>query len=84
MMYCDYADTLVPGWVDYWYDSKNHKYYTRQQLKRIEKEFNKGRDSEELVCEMLQYVWFNMISKDQIYDEIDDIGIYKLRVKWMK
>lgn len=80
--YSEYIETLVPDWADYWYDSKNHRHYTKQQLRRIEKEFDKGRESEDLVCEMLQYVWFNMIDKDILYDEIDDVGIYKLRVRW--
>lgn len=80
----EYSQTLTPDWTDYWYDSSNHKYYTKQQLKRIEKEFDKGRDSEELVCEMLNYVWFNMINKSMFDDEIDDNLIYKLRIKYMK
>lgn len=80
----EYTMTLTPNWTDYWYDVKNHKHYTKQQLKRIEKEFDKGKDSENLVCEMLDYVWFNMLSKDQLYEEIDDLFIYKLRVKYLK
>ena len=82
--YSEYVETLVPEWADYWYDGKNHQYYTKQQLKRVEREFDKGRESEDLVCEMLQYVWFNMIPENMLYEEIDDIGIYKLRVRWCK
>lgn len=82
--YSEYIETLVPEWADYWYNSSNHKHYTRQQLKRIEKEFDKGRESEDLVYEMLQYVWFNMIPEDMLYEDIDDVGIYKLRVRWTK
>lgn len=82
--YSEYVETLTPEWADYWYDPKNHKHYTKQQLKRIEKEFNKGSESEDLVYEMLQYVWFNMIPQDMLYEDIDDVGIYKLRVRWCK
>lgn len=82
--YSEYVDTLVPEWGDYWYDPKNHKHYNKVQLKKIEKEFDKGRESEDLVYEMLQYVWFNMIPKEFMYDDIDDVGIYKLRIKYVK
>lgn len=81
---CDFTETLVPEWVDYWYDGSNHKHYTRQQLKRVEREFDAGRDSEELVCEMLDYVWFNILPKEFHYEELDDLIIYKLRVRWLK
>lgn len=80
----EYVFTLVPEWSDYWYDVKNHRHYTKQQLKKVEKEFDKGRDSEDLVCEMLQYVWFNMLPKDMLYEELDDHIIYKLRVRYLK
>lgn len=80
----EFIDTLVPEWGDYWYDSSNHKNYNKQQLKRVEKEFDKGRESEDLVYEMLCYVWFNMINESQLYEEIDDVLIYKLRIKYMK
>lgn len=82
--YSEYVETLVPEWAEYWYDSKNHRHYTRQQLKRIEREFDKGRESEDLVYEMLQYVWFNMIPEQMLHEDIDDVGIYKLRIKWCK
>lgn len=82
--YSEYVETLVPEWAEYWYDSKNHRRYTRQQLKRIEREFDKGRESEDLVYEMLQYVWFNMIPEQILHEDIDDVGIYKLRIKWCK
>lgn len=82
--YSEYIETLVPEWADYWYDCGNHRHYTKQQLKRIEKEFDRGNESEDLVHEMLQYVWFNMIPEQQLYEDIDDVGIYKLRVKYLK
>lgn len=81
---CEYSQTLTPDWTDYWYDGKNHRHYTKQQLKRVEKEFDKGRDSGELVCEMLDYVWFSMLPKEMLYEELDDHIIYKLRVRWLK
>lgn len=82
--YSEYVETLTPEWSDYWYNSKNHRHYTKQQLRKVEKEFDRGRESEDLVYEMLQYVWFNMLPKDMLYEEIDDVGIYKLRVRWCK
>lgn len=82
--YSEFVDTLVPEWADYWYDNKNHRHYNKQQLKRVEREFDKGRESEDLVYEMLCYVWFNMIDERILYDDINDIGIYKLRVKYLK
>lgn len=80
----EYVSTLSPEWTDYWYDGSNHKHYTKQQLKRIEREFDKGRDSEELVCEMMDYVWFNMLPKEFHYEELDDVIIYKLRIRYLK
>lgn len=81
---CEFSSTLTPDWTDYWYESNNHKHYTKQQLKKIEKEFDKGRDSEELVCEMLDYVWFNMLPKQYAYEELDDTIIYKIRIRHLK
>lgn len=81
---CEYSQTLTPEWADYWYDGGNHKHYTKQQLKKVEKEFDKGRESEDLVCEMLDYVWFNMLPKDMMYEELDDHIIYKLRIRYLK
>lgn len=80
----EYSQTLTPDWTDYWYDGSNHRHYTKQQLKRVEKEFDKGRDSEELVCEMIDYVWFNMLPKEFTYEELDDNIIYKLRIRFLK
>lgn len=81
--YSEFIQSLTPTWTDYWYDSKNYRHYTKQQLKRVEREMDRGRDSEELVMEMLMYVFFNMIDERDLYEEIDDKGIYKLNVKWV-
>ena len=82
--FSEYIDTLNPDWGDYWYDPKVHQHYNKQQLKRIEREFNNGKESEDLVYEMLQWVWFTMIPENMRYDDIDEVGIYKLRIRWCK
>ena len=82
--YCEFIETLDIDWGDYWYDTKNHRQYTRTQLKRIEREFDDGKDSDELVYDMLNFVWFSMIPKGMEYEDIDEIGIYKMSVKWRK
>lgn len=85
LLFCEYVDTLCPSFLDYWYDQKNHKHYTKQQLKRVEREFNENsRDSESLVMEMLESVWFSIVPEDMMYMEIDNHSIYSLRVKYMK
>lgn len=79
-----FPSTLTPDWGDYWYDRNNHKHYNKQQLRKVEKEFDRGRTSEELVMEMLNFVWYMMIDKNMLYQEIDDNLIYKLSIRFVK
>lgn len=81
---CDYVRTLNIDFFDYWYEEENLEGYTRSQLKKVEKELDKGKYSLDLCLEMLDYAWKTIVPKDSWDNRIDDNFIYKLRVRWLK
>lgn len=86
MSYAELKETINVNDIakTYWYGNKVQKKYTKHQLKRIEKEMDMGKTSEDLCNEMLIYTWLKIKpnkTDDEMFTEND---MFKIRNKFKR
>lgn len=65
--------------IEYWYQPDIQNKYTKPQLRRIENEFNKGKESEELCYEMACYIWNRICTIKDLSYVLTNNDIFKIR-----